>query len=46
MITLFGPDGKRLDEDAVLLTIRRMIAEDRVPIPVNTTSKGRIQPHS
>ncbi|NGO75256.1 hypothetical protein G6045_06120 [Streptomyces sp. YC504] len=45
VIALFGPDGKPLDEDAGLLAIRRMIAEDRVPIPVNTSSKGRIQPH-
>ncbi|MFE9553578.1 hypothetical protein ACFYOD_08830 [Streptomyces sp. NPDC006703] len=46
-IVLYGPDGKPLDEDTGLASIRRMIANDRVPIPVNETAKGRIEnyPH-
>ncbi|MEU4346651.1 hypothetical protein [Streptomyces sp. NPDC023838] len=46
-VVLYGPDGKPLDEDTGLATIRRMIADDRVPIPVNETAKGRIEhyPH-
>ncbi|GGZ14725.1 hypothetical protein GCM10010387_03630 [Streptomyces inusitatus] len=43
-ITLYGRDGKPLDETDGLAAIRRMIAEDRVPIPVNEASKGRVQP--
>ncbi|MBD0746163.1 hypothetical protein [Streptomyces sp. CBMA152] len=46
-IVLYGPDGKPLDEDTGLATIRQLIADDRVPIPVNETAKGRIEhyPH-
>ncbi|MFF1479804.1 hypothetical protein ACFVYD_19985 [Streptomyces sp. NPDC058301] len=46
-IVVYGPDGKPLDEDTGLASIRRMIADDRVPIPVNETAKGRIEhyPH-
>lgn len=46
-IVLYGPDGKPLDEDTGLADIRRMIAQDRVPIPVNDAVKGRIDhyPH-
>ncbi|MQS36806.1 hypothetical protein [Streptomyces katsurahamanus] len=43
-IALYSRDGKPLDEPGGLAAIRRMIAEDRVPIPVNETSKGRVQP--
>lgn len=45
-IALYGRDGKPLDEPGGLAAIRRMIAEDRVPIPVNETSKGRVQPYT
>ncbi|MFE9661800.1 hypothetical protein [Streptomyces sp. NPDC005955] len=45
-IVLYGRDGKPLDEPGGLAAIRRMIAEDRVPIPVNDTSKGRVQPYT
>ncbi|KOU46859.1 hypothetical protein [Streptomyces sp. WM6378] len=46
-IVLYGPDGKPLDEDTGLASIRHLIASDRVPIPVNETAKGRIEhyPH-
>ncbi|MGW4030619.1 hypothetical protein ACWEFL_15075 [Streptomyces sp. NPDC004838] len=43
-IALYSRDGKPLDEPGGLAAIRRMIAEDRVPIPVNETSRGRVQP--
>lgn len=42
-LTLFDHDGAPLTERTGLHLIRRMIAEDRVPIPVNAGSKGRIQ---
>ncbi|MFJ7271083.1 hypothetical protein ACIQV3_31320 [Streptomyces sp. NPDC099050] len=42
-LTLFDHDGVPLTERTGLHLIRRMIAEDRVPIPVNAGSKGRIQ---
>ncbi|MDA5284296.1 hypothetical protein [Streptomyces sp. Isolate_45] len=42
-ITLYDRDGNPLTEPTGLLVIRRMIAEDRVPIPVNAECKGRIQ---
>ncbi|MFB7643698.1 hypothetical protein ACFC0S_32805 [Streptomyces sp. NPDC056084] len=46
-IALYGPEGKPLDEGSGLAGIRRLIAADRVPIPVNETAKGRIEhyPH-
>ncbi|MEU6989828.1 hypothetical protein ABZ953_04085 [Streptomyces sp. NPDC046465] len=46
-IVLYGTDGKPLDEDTGLASIRHLIATDRVPIPVNVTAKGRIEhyPH-
>ncbi|WP_405490168.1 hypothetical protein [Streptomyces sp. NBC_00096] len=42
-LTLYDCDGEPLTERSGLHLIRRMIAEDRVPIPVNAGSKGRIQ---
>ncbi|MFE3861081.1 hypothetical protein ACFXPT_11690 [Streptomyces goshikiensis] len=45
-ITLYDRDGAPLTDRTGLQLIRRMIAEDRVPIPVNTESKGRIQPYA
>ncbi|WP_327253375.1 hypothetical protein [Streptomyces sp. NBC_01244] len=42
-LTLFDQDGVPLTERTGLHLIRRMIAEDRVPIPVNAGSKGRVQ---
>ncbi len=42
-ITLYDRDGAPLTERTGLHLIRRMIAEDRVPIPVNDGCKGRIQ---
>ncbi|WP_327416986.1 hypothetical protein [Streptomyces sp. NBC_01233] len=42
-ITLYDRDGAPLTEHTGLHVIRRMIAEDRVPIPVNAGCKGRIQ---
>ncbi|GGP84636.1 hypothetical protein [Streptomyces melanogenes] len=46
-IILYGADGKHLDEDTGLAAIRRAIALDRVPIPVNAAAKGRVEhyPH-
>ncbi|MFE9566901.1 hypothetical protein ACFYMW_00120 [Streptomyces sp. NPDC006692] len=46
-IVLYGPDGKPLDGDSGLASIRHLIATDRIPIPVNETAKGRIEhyPH-
>ncbi|MGX2995422.1 hypothetical protein JNUCC64_14175 [Streptomyces sp. JNUCC 64] len=44
-ITCFDRDGKPLADRTGLLVIRRMIAEDRVPIPVNSASRGRIRPY-
>ncbi|MBT2446820.1 hypothetical protein J7F03_06965 [Streptomyces sp. ISL-43] len=42
-LTLYDGDGAPLTDRTGLHLIRRMIAEDRVPIPVNTGSKGRIR---
>ncbi|MGW7276670.1 hypothetical protein ACWGH5_40025 [Streptomyces sp. NPDC054864] len=42
-LALYTADGKPLSEDGGLARIRDMIDHDRVPIPVNATSKGRIQ---
>lgn len=44
-ITLYDRHGKPLTETTGLADIRAMIARDRVPIPVNSSSKGRVQPH-
>ncbi|MFD9793204.1 hypothetical protein ACFWXK_19865 [Streptomyces sp. NPDC059070] len=46
-LVLYGSGGKPLDGDTGLATIRQMIADDRVPIPVNEAAKGRIEhyPH-
>ncbi|MFG2999768.1 hypothetical protein [Streptomyces sp. NPDC048340] len=45
-ITLYDHHGTPLTEDTGLALIRLMIAEDRVPIPVNHGCKGRIQPYT
>lgn len=44
-IILYGQDGHPLDDSTGLGVIRRMIAEDKVPIPVNEHSKGSIEPY-
>jgi hypothetical protein len=41
-ITLYDRDAAPLREETGLAEIRRRIAEDRVPIPVNAKAKGRI----
>ncbi|MGW2572862.1 hypothetical protein [Streptomyces sp. NPDC001537] len=43
-IELFDEQGVLLDETNGLAEIRRLIAEDRVPIPVNDQARGRIVP--
>ncbi|GAA5070912.1 hypothetical protein [Streptomyces similanensis] len=43
-ICLFDGQGVELDDSNGLGKIRRLIAEDRVPIPVNDRAKGRIVP--
>ncbi|MFF6997500.1 hypothetical protein ACFY93_21425 [Streptomyces sp. NPDC008313] len=43
-IKLFHRHGVEFDESNGLVEIRRMIAQDRVPIPVNDRAKGRIAP--
>ncbi|MFI1092651.1 hypothetical protein [Streptomyces sp. NPDC020917] len=42
-IRLHARDGLLLQDDTGLARIRRMIAEDRVPIPVSHSAKGTIQ---
>ena len=42
-IRLHASDGLLLQDDTGLARIRRMIAEDRVPIPVSHSAKGTIQ---
>ncbi|MFI2616668.1 hypothetical protein [Streptomyces sp. NPDC018584] len=42
-ITLYNREGVALDETNGLADIRRMIAEDHVPIPVNAQAKGTIE---
>lgn len=42
-IRLFGDDGEEIDENTELADIRRMIAEDHVPIPVSDSARGTIQ---
>ncbi|MFF9478089.1 hypothetical protein [Streptomyces sp. NPDC014733] len=44
-LTLHDHAGRRLTEDSGLAVIRRMIAEDHVPIPVNDAARGRIEAH-
>ncbi|MFJ4828736.1 hypothetical protein ACIP79_02165 [Streptomyces sp. NPDC088747] len=41
-IQLYNAEGTLLDETNGLAEIRRLIAEDRVPIPVNDQAKGTI----
>ncbi|WP_328771738.1 hypothetical protein [Streptomyces sp. NBC_00286] len=43
-IKLFNSHGILLDDTNGLAGIRRLIAEDRVPIPVNAKAKGTIEP--
>lgn len=43
-VRLYDAAGVRLEEDTGLARIRRMIAEDRVPIPVNDSARGTIDP--
>ncbi|NUK85335.1 hypothetical protein [Streptomyces lunaelactis] len=45
-ISLYDREGQPLGEEAGLARIRRMIAEDHVPIPVNDRSKGRVEQYS
>lgn len=42
-IRLYNTDGTVLQEDTGLALIRRMITEDRVPIPVSDSAKGTIE---
>jgi hypothetical protein len=42
-IRLYGEDGLVLRDDTGLALIRRMITEDRVPIPVSDSAKGTIE---
>ncbi|WP_225848257.1 hypothetical protein [Streptomyces sp. HPF1205] len=42
-IRLYGEDGLMLQEDTGLALIRRMITEDRVPIPVSQSAKGTVE---
>ncbi|MEE4594030.1 hypothetical protein V2J94_19395 [Streptomyces sp. DSM 41524] len=44
-IALYDTDGKPLAEDTGLAIIRRLIADDQVPIPVNDGAKGRVEHH-
>jgi hypothetical protein len=42
-IRLYAADGLLLQDDTGLAGIRRMIAEDRVPIPVSDSARGTIE---
>ena len=42
-IRLYDRGGSLLQEDTGLANIRRMIAEDRVPIPVSDSARGSIE---
>jgi hypothetical protein len=42
-IRFYDADGLLLQEDTGLAGIRRMIAEDRVPIPVSDSARGTIE---
>lgn len=44
-IALYDADGKPLTEDTGLAIIRRLVADDQVPIPVNERAKGRVEHH-
>ena len=41
-IRLYDADGQPVTEDTGLAGLRKMIAADRVPLPVNDQAKGRI----
>ncbi|NEC86462.1 hypothetical protein [Streptomyces sp. SID12501] len=41
-IRLYDGDGQPVVEDTGLARLRKMIASDRIPIPVNDQAKGRI----
>lgn len=43
-IRLYTPQGALLDDTNGLADIRDLIAQDRVPIPVNTQARGVIEP--
>ncbi|MBH5334028.1 hypothetical protein IHE55_04100 [Streptomyces pactum] len=42
-VTLYDREGNRLTEESGLATIRSMIAQDRVPLPVNEQARGRVR---
>lgn len=42
-IRLYDADGLLLQEDTGLAALRRMITEDRVPIPVSDSARGTIE---
>jgi hypothetical protein len=42
-IRLYNAGGLLLQEDTGLAGLRRMIAEDRVPIPVSDSARGTIE---
>lgn len=42
-LALFDTEGKPLSEEAGMARIRTMIEQDRVPIPVNDSSRGTIE---
>ncbi|MGW3570147.1 hypothetical protein ACWDSL_40835 [Streptomyces sp. NPDC000941] len=44
-IALYDADGKPLTEDTGLAVIRRLVADDQVPIPVNEQAKGHVEHH-
>ncbi|MBL1120923.1 hypothetical protein JK364_53060 [Streptomyces sp. 110] len=44
-IALYDTDGKPLTEDTGMSIIRRLVADDQVPIPVNDQAKGRVEHH-
>ncbi|MGO4418024.1 hypothetical protein AB4Z54_04455 [Streptomyces sp. MCAF7] len=44
-VALYDTDGKPLAEDTGLAIIRRLVADDQVPIPVNDQAKGRVEHH-
>ncbi|MFE9888055.1 hypothetical protein [Streptomyces scopuliridis] len=43
-IRLYNRQGHLLDDTNGLAEIRRLIAEDRVPLPVNAQARGTIEP--
>jgi hypothetical protein len=44
-IRLYDEHAQLLQEDTGLAAIRAIIAEDRIPIPVNEAARGRIEEH-